>query len=265
MKRGYADGPFGQIHFCDSGQGTPLVLFHQAPMSHRQFDSVYALLHQRGIRAIGVDMPGFGLSDPTDFVPSIRDYAEIYPSLLNHLDINAAFVLGHHTGAEVVTEVSLNFPNRVVAVVLNGPAPFDDDMREQGLRYVENREKGFRPKADGSHLAEAFETRMSYANKDTNWNLATRYIAEQFIGLGPFWYGHHAAYQYDHAAGIADISHPTLILTNTGDVIYDLALKSHKLRPDFEFAELPGGGVDIVDEMPELWVAHVCRFIASVS
>jgi len=32
MKRGYADGPYGQIHYHDSGSGRPLVLIHQAPI-----------------------------------------------------------------------------------------------------------------------------------------------------------------------------------------------------------------------------------------
>ena len=102
--RGYADGPYGQIHFQDTAEGVPLLLFHQAPMSHRQFDSIYPLLHGLGIRAIGLDMPGFGMSDATDFVPTIHDYAQVAAPLLDHLGIERAFVLGHHTGAAVATE-----------------------------------------------------------------------------------------------------------------------------------------------------------------
>ena len=33
MKRGYADGPYGQIHYHDAGAGRPLVLIHASPAS----------------------------------------------------------------------------------------------------------------------------------------------------------------------------------------------------------------------------------------
>lgn len=39
-RRGYADGPFGQVHFQSFGEGIPLLLLHQAPMTSSQFDYV---------------------------------------------------------------------------------------------------------------------------------------------------------------------------------------------------------------------------------
>lgn len=263
--RGYADGPYGQIHYLDIGRGIPLLLFHQGLMTHRQFDSVYEGLCARGIRAIGVDLPGFGLSDPTDFTPSIEDYARITPALLDHLGLAQSFILGHHTGSQVATEAAAHYSGRVTGLILNGPTPFSQDARDDGLKYVETYEKGVTATPDGQHLADAYKNRMSYANADTNWPLTTRYIAEQFIGLGPVWYGHHAAFTYDHTATIKKITHPTLILTNTGDAIYDLAQATHKLRPDFAYAEIDGGGVDIVDEKPAEWVNHVAVFIEDVA
>lgn len=264
-RRGYATGPYGQVHFLDTGAGIPLVLCHQAPMSLRQFDSVYELLADSGIRAIGVDMPGFGASDPTDFVPGIEDYARVVPSVLDHLNISAAFILGHHTGALVATEVSLQFPKRVIGVILNGPLPLTAEERAGGLAYVEEFEKGFQHKADGSHLLTMFNNRMVYASDQTDWQLATRYIAEQLIGLGPFWYGHHAAFQYDHAKTLPLMTHPTLVLTNTGDAIYKNAKDTMEMRPDFDFAELDGGTIDIVDEKPKEWVAEVAKFVRRIS
>ena len=67
--RGYARWAHGLVHYYDTGSGTPLLLLHQAPMSARQFEAVLTPLAARGIRAIAVDLPGFGCSDPT---PSCR-------------------------------------------------------------------------------------------------------------------------------------------------------------------------------------------------
>lgn len=261
MRRMYTDGPYGQVHFIDNLAGTPLVLCHQAPMSLRQFDSVYGLLAENGIRAIGIDMPGFGASDPTDFVPGIEDYARVVPSVLDHLNIPSAFVLGHHTGAMVATEVALQFSDRVIGVILNGPLPLTEEERQAGLAYVEEFEKGLEHKPDGNHLVAMFSNRMSYATEQTDWKLATRYIAEQLIGLGPFWYGHHAAFQYDHNKTLPLLKHPTLVLTNTGDAIYKNAKDTMALRPDFTYAEIEGGTIDIVDEKPNAWVKEVSKFI----
>ena len=261
MYRGYASGPFGQIHFQDTGTGIPLVLCHQAPMSLRQFDKVYPLLATNGIRAIGIDSPGFGLSDPTDFVPEIKDYARAVPHVLDHLEIEAAFVLGHHTGALIATEVALQFGGRVLGLVLNGPLPLSAEQRRQGLAYVENFEKTFQGRPDGQHFIALFKNRMAYANEDTDWNAATRYVAQQLLGLGPFWYGHHAAFQYDHTATLALLDHPTLVLTNTGDAIYQNAQDTMRLRPDFAYAEINGGSIDIVDERSSEWVELVSKFV----
>ena len=101
MTRGYAPGPCGQVHYQDSGgSGLPLVMIHQAPMTSRQFENVYAPLMARGIRPIGIDCPGFGLSDPTTFVPKVEDWARAIPTVLDQLAIKATNVLGHHTGSE---------------------------------------------------------------------------------------------------------------------------------------------------------------------
>lgn len=105
--RHYADGPFGQVHFQVLGEGAPLVLLQQAPMTSGQFDNVYAPLAIRGFRVIGIDMPGFGMSDPTPGVPTIGDYEQIVPAVLDALGLAQAAVLGRHTGALVATEAAV--------------------------------------------------------------------------------------------------------------------------------------------------------------
>lgn len=262
-KRHYAEGAHGQLHFrdADEGAGAPLLLIHQAPMSYRQFDKVFPLLVERGLRPIAMDIPGFGQSDPPDYVPGIEDYASSPVSILDQLGLEQAAILGHHTGSLVATEAALQFPDRFSKLILGGPLPMTDEQRQQGLAYVEEHEKGFTTKPDGSHLAQAFQNRLSFANPDTDWSLASRYIGEQLTSLGPFWYGHNAAFLYDHGQALMRVKQPTLILTNTGDEIYELAKVTHAMRPDFAWREIAGGGVDIVDEKPEEWADHVSEFV----
>jgi pimeloyl-ACP methyl ester carboxylesterase len=263
--RAYAPGPYGQVHFHEAGpkDGVPLLLLHQAPVSARQFEPVYPLLAARGIRAIGVDMPGFGSSDPTPFVPAIEDYAKAIPSVLDALGIAKASILGHHTGALVATEVALQFPQRVDRLILNGPLPLQDSERAQWLEFCRTEEMPFREQTDGAHLVKLFNVRYGFARDSVPVGTVTRYVVETLSGLAPYWYGHHAAFMYDHGRTLPQIRHRTLILTNTGDQIYEHAKLSHAMRPDFDFVALEGGGIDVVDQLPEAWTQSVAAFVAA--
>ncbi|MCU0759656.1 MAG: alpha/beta hydrolase [Steroidobacteraceae bacterium] len=262
-RRAYAQGPYGQVHFHEAGSadGVPLVLLHQAPVSARQFEPVYPRLAARGIRAIGIDMPGFGFSDPTPFVPGVEDYAKAIPAVLDALGIERAHILGHHTGALVATEVALQFPGRIERLVLNGPLPLQDAERAQWLEFCRNEEIPFREQPDASHLVKLFGVRYAFAKDSVPVGTVTRYLVETLSGLGPYWYGHHAAFVYDHAATLPRIRHRTLILTNTGDQIFEHAQRARALRPDFEFVALEGGGIDVVDQLPDAWTEAVANYV----
>jgi pimeloyl-ACP methyl ester carboxylesterase len=260
--RGYARGPYGQVHYYDTGTGRPLILLHQAPVSARQFDAVYARLAARGVRAIGVDMPGFGMSDPTPFVPRVEDYASAVPAVLDALGLARADVLGHHTGALVATEVALQFPERVDRLIVNGPMPLRADERAQWLDYVLREEKGYAAAPDGSHLTKLFRVRSELAAGTVPPDTITRYVVETLMGLGPFWYGHHAAFVYDHEPALRRLTHRTLLLTNTGDQIYEHAQRARALRPDLAYHELAGGGIDVIDQLPEAWTEAVTAFLS---
>lgn len=261
MTRAYIDGPFGQIHYRQEGEGVPLLLLHQALLSQRQFEAAYAPLTKRGIQVIGLDLPGHGQSDPVPDLPSIADFALAASALVETLGFEGLHVLGHHTGAQVGTEFALRWPDKTRSLILNGPLPMSAQDRAAGLAYVEEHEKGLQYKRDGSHLTRLFKNRTAYAPDGTDWATATRYVAEAFAGLGPLWHGHYAAFTHDHGAAIAALQVPTLILTNTGDAIYENAKICRQLRPDFEYVELDGGGVDIVDEATAAWVDAVSDFV----
>lgn len=260
-RRCYADGPFGQIHFQTLGDGAPLVLLHQVPMTSAQFDRVYEPLARRGLRAIGIDMAGFGSSDPTTFVPRVEDYACAITPVLDALGIEVTAMLGHHTGSMVATEVALRSSDRVDRLILNGPMPLTEDERTRYFATGHQWELGFGPRPGGSHLTELFAIRERFAEGTIGPERISDYIIQAFSGRGVFWWGHHAAFAYRHDEGIAKVTQPTLILTNTEDMIYEHAKRARTMRPDFAFAELPGGGVDIVDQQPEPWAEIVARFV----
>lgn len=263
-RRAYADGPFGQVHYRVLGQGPALLMFHQAPMTSAQFDWVYGPLSAHGLQVIGVDMPGFGMSDPTDFVPRVEDYAQVAPAVLDAMDLQQAVMLGHHTGALVATEAVLQFPDRARALVLAGPLPMTEAERENFLATLTVKEKAFAALPGGEHLADMFKVREHMAAGTVPLQRLSDYVIQALSGQGAYWHGHHAAFQYRQELSLLKVQHPTLILSNTGDLIYDHAQRARALRPDFAYAELEGGGVDIVDQQPEAWSALVAGFVLAL-
>lgn len=262
-RRGYADGPFGQVHFHDTGgEGRPLMLSHQSPQSARQFELLLPALVAQGLRAIAVDHPGFGASDPTSHVPTIADYAAVFPPVMDHLGIAKADFAGHHTGAQVVTEVALRWPDRVLNLILNGPTPLTEAELTHLRNTVTDEEKTMVHDPEGRHLAHTFQTRWRLHGPNPDPKVITRIVAEKFIGYGEMWWGHNAAFHYDHAEALRRLRHRTLILTNPDDMIYEAALRAKALRPDFDFVELPDGGIDLTDARPEDWARTAAAFLA---
>lgn len=265
-RRHYADGPFGQVHFQVLGQGVPLVLLHQAPMTSGQFDSGYAPLAERGFMAIGIDMPGFGMSDPAPGVPTVTDFAQVVPAVLDALGIARAALLGHHTGALAANEAAIAFPERICALILNGPLLVSAEDRAKFLAPggMNDWEQGFKGQEHAAHLAQLFDIRDRMAGGSIGYDRISDYVVQAMIGRGAFWHGHHAAYMYDQAERLPLITQPTLIFSNTGDEIYPHAEAARAIRPDFAFAALEGGGVDIVDQQPEAWADIVAGFLNAV-
>ncbi len=63
-------------------------------------------------------------------------------------------------------------------------------------------------------------------------------------------------------AAIENLAIRALILTSTGDQIYEHAKVAKQMRPDFELAVLQGGGIDIIDQQPKAWSDAIVKFLA---
>ena len=107
------------IHLASIGSGPALLFLHGFP------EIWYTLRHQllffasRGFRAIAPDLRGYGDSDVP---PSPSSYTAHHIvgdliGLLDHLEIDQVFLVGHDLGATIAWYFSIFRPDRVKALV----------------------------------------------------------------------------------------------------------------------------------------------------
>lgn len=258
LRRAYVDGPYGQLHLRIAGQGAPLILLHQSPLSGDQFSAVLPLLAQAGFCAVAMDTPGFGQSDRPATPVGIAGYAESVPAVLAALGWSKAHVLGHHTGASIAASLAARYPELVDRLVLNGVALLSDEER---AHFAQFRFAPLEPQPDGSHLLAAWNQRLAASPGWTELEAMHRYVTALLANPTDYYWGFEAAFAHDMAADLTAITTPTLIFSNTGEDLYAASQRAHALRPDFAFAALDGGTHDIIDEQPAAWVAAVAGFL----
>lgn len=255
-RRGYVDGPHGQVHYRSHGEGPPVLLVHQAPWASIQYRHILPRLAQAGFRAIAVDLPGHGMSDPPDH-PSIEAYAESMAALLRGLGIGRAIVVGHRGGGLAAGRLAAEHPDLLAGLIMDNAPLFSDDERAARVGRSADRQD-IAP--DGSHFGE----RWAWVRRvgDPDWSDETVHISVlTYFSHGPWKeHGHLVIPRYDFAPDVARITCPALVIASRRDPLFECGSRLVSARPDWEYAELPGGPGMVLDR-PEEWCAPVLSFL----
>jgi len=112
-----------RVHAIEAGDGQPLVLLHGSGPTALLFLPLLERL--KGVRAIAVDRPGFGLSDPSDLPPEAYREAAIdsLNMILDGLELAETALLGNSMGGTWALWYALAHPNRVTSLVVLGAPP----------------------------------------------------------------------------------------------------------------------------------------------
>ena len=255
-RRGYVDGPNGQIHYRSHGEGPPVLLVHQAPWASIQFRHALPRIAAAGFRAIAIDLPGHGMSDPPSR-PAISVYAAALEALLRSLGLSQAIVVGHRGGALAAGRLAAMHPGLAAGLILDNAPFFSAEERAARVGRFPDRQD-IAP--DGSHLTD----RWTWVRRvgDPDWSDETVHIATLTYFMHGPWkeHGHSAIPEHDFHPDVAQIRCPTLIVPSRTDPIFDSGRRLQAARPDWEYAELPGGPGMVLDRIEE-WIAPVIGFI----
>jgi non-heme chloroperoxidase len=98
-----------EIHYEDHGAGRPVVLIHGYPLSGRAWDKQVPALLEAGYRVITYDRRGFGQSSQPVTGYDYDTFADDLSTLLEHLDLREAVLVGHSMGTGEVTRYLGNY------------------------------------------------------------------------------------------------------------------------------------------------------------
>lgn len=258
LKKGYVDGPFGQIHYREIGDGPTLFLLHQSPLSGAMFSPAMPILAERGFRTIAIDTPGYGMSDGPALPATVEALSDAIVAATAALATESFFLLGHHTGAVFAANIAARKVAPVDRVVLNGVPILTQEERDFYAKFE------FGPiefSADGSHLTDAWNQRLFSSEGWTNLPAMHKHTVEMLANSDRYYFAFEAVFAHDIEADFMKVACPAMVLTNSGEDLYQASMRASHLRPDMTFACLDGGTHDIIDEQPENWSAAVSDYL----
>ena len=108
--------------------GEPLLMLHGWGASAYSFRHAFDRLGRHGLRVIGADLRGFGLSDKpaVEGAYSLGNYIEDVEQLLDALGVERAFLAGHSMGGGVALQYALRRPERARGLALISPTNLVD-------------------------------------------------------------------------------------------------------------------------------------------
>lgn len=212
VSRRYVETVNGQIHVASSGSGRPVVLLHQTPRSWREYAAVLPLLSPHA-RAIAIDTPGYGQSDPPKEW-SIAAFADGVLAALDAMQIESPIIVGNHTGAVIALELASRPRANVESLVLCG-MPFVDGARQRRaskwppIDHVISR-------SDGAHLLDLWSKRISFYRGGEE-HLLNAFVGDALSVLDNLEDGHKAVNAFRMEEKIPRVRCPVLLVCGEED------------------------------------------------
>lgn len=105
-----------QLYYEEAGQGQAMIFVHAGIADHRMWDDQFAHFAQN-YRVVRYDVRGYGHSDS----PPVEYYGyEDLNAVLAQLGIARAIIIGCSNGGRIAIEFTLQYPEKVAALVLVG-------------------------------------------------------------------------------------------------------------------------------------------------
>lgn len=249
------------VFYEEHGTGDPVVLIHGYGANGAVWDEVVEALSE-GHRVIVPDLLGFDRSARPLIDYDAGLYARLIVSLMDHLEVPEADLIGNSMGGWVSMLVASREPDRVRSLVLAAPAFYRglpaevsaDDLATGALPatregYVEYLDRVyFAPPEDLETIDEMYAANASANDMHVLESLATAFKAGRDVLS---------------VEAIGAIAQPTLLLQGDGDGVVepDATAELATTLPDARLMTFPDAGHWIQVEQPAAFLRSVLAFL----
>lgn len=236
IRKAYADGPFGQIHYRLSGTldaSHHVVCLHPAPFSGLAFTQLMPHFPDDWC-VIAPDFPGHGGSEAFRTNATIDDYAAAMLAMVESFNTGAHIdLIGFHTGCLVACEMAIREPAQFEQLVLIDTPAFDPETRAEHLAQVA-RPPGFT--AEIESLQAAWERGISRRIASQGMERSFEMFVEQLRHGEAMNAGFHAGFTYPVEERLAAVTVPTTIIA-THSSLTEASRRATSLIPGARLVE----------------------------
>jgi pimeloyl-ACP methyl ester carboxylesterase len=264
MKKGYVSIPEGQIHYRTEGEGEPLVLFHQAPMSSVEWEEVVPVLSKK-YRVITPDMIGHGNSDDPPREYEMEDFTRTTLQFMDALGLKKAIVGGNHSGSALALSIAVSKPERVSKLIMSCETLISTREINDFLEMLQKKpmSRDIPMTENGSFLAEAWERYQTLAPSASLAGRFKPFIIGQAARMRPYDV-HYAVFRWmGKADRMSQVKCPTLVFGAEKDLFFSLPLLESATRriADCRTAVIKEAGAMCPFEKPKELGAAILNFL----
>lgn len=155
------------VFYREQGAGRVVVLVHGFLETSMMWEDLIPEL-SKTYRVVALDVLGHGRTGCLGYVHTMEMMAEMVRSVLRHLDIQKAHLVGHSMGGYVALAMAETFPDLIEGLCLMNSSPFADSQerqtnRDRAIRAVKYQRANFVRLAI-ANLFDA-ESRAAFADK----------------------------------------------------------------------------------------------------
>jgi pimeloyl-ACP methyl ester carboxylesterase len=261
-----------RVRVVESGppQGLPLVMIHGWGASVYTFRHAFSIMPPLGIRAIGVDLHGYGLSDrPRERgAYSLASYMADLVSLLDVLELPRAAFLAQSMGGGLTLRFALDHPGRVLGLALINPSGLVPIPGVAAMRFVprgvvealgERLVPRWLVRFILRHIAFGDASRLEERDVDEYWSAARLpgYVRAIRGAIAEF------DWRAVSAAEARTLAVPTMVILGQQDRLIRGASEAAGRLRGSEVHLLPGGHV-VHEERPDVVYPLVAEFLTKL-
>jgi pimeloyl-ACP methyl ester carboxylesterase len=261
MRKGYSDGPYGQIHWrvsdAETSGARDLYCFHPAPFSGIAYAGIAPYL-RKARRLVMPDYPGYGGSDRHTAKPTIDDYADAMAAVI--VDVSSdkpVDLMGFHTGCLVAAELCRREPDWFCKACLIDVPAFPADKRADmaamasaPLALTENL----------SSLSKPWESGVVKRLESGSMDRAFEMFVEQLRPGREMNAAFHAAFSYPWEDRLPTIKTQTLVLA-TQSPLLEGSRKTAEVIPGAALVERLDIKRSVLDEAAEKTAGEIVSFL----